>query len=60
MRANVEKIIIDDNGAACGVIVKKGANEHQILAPKIISAAGVINTYVKLLPEHIRLGIKFA
>ena len=36
-----------------GVIVKKGAEKYKIVAPLVISSAGVYNTFQKLLPKQI-------
>ncbi|WP_240554889.1 phytoene desaturase family protein [Oceanicoccus sagamiensis] len=47
--ADVTEIIID-NGRATGVTMKDG---HKIFAPTIISNAGAINTFTKLLPSSI-------
>ncbi|MFV1922266.1 MAG: phytoene desaturase family protein [Methylotenera sp.] len=47
--ANVEEIVIEKN-RAIGV---KMADGHTILAPKIISGAGVLNTFKHLVPEKI-------
>lgn len=49
VRAPVENIIIE-NGAAVGVVCKG----TEIRAPKIISSAGVFNTYAKLVPAADR------
>ena len=53
VRANVKKIICNDIGQACGVLVKKGSEEMSIAAPIIISNAGAYNTFQKLLPQEI-------
>ncbi|XP_063997247.1 all-trans-retinol 13,14-reductase isoform X2 [Pogoniulus pusillus] len=49
-RAPVEKILLDSQGRACGVSVKKGQELLNIFAPIVISDAGVFNTYQRLLP----------
>jgi len=54
VRANVKQILVDDSGKAIGVCVSKGEDVN-IYAPIIISAAGVINTYTKLLPQELTL-----
>ena len=53
VRANVTEILCNDQGAAYGVLVKKGSEEYKIHAPKIISNAGAYNTFQKLLPKEI-------
>ncbi|MCF6193090.1 MAG: NAD(P)/FAD-dependent oxidoreductase [Kangiellaceae bacterium] len=47
--AEVEQILIKDD-VAIGVRMKDGS---EILAPKIVSNAGVLNTYKRLLPDGI-------
>lgn len=47
--ADVTEIVVE-NGRACGV---KMADGHTISAPVIISNAGVINTFTKLLPAAV-------
>merc|ERR1719494_1243910 len=54
VRADVKEIMVDQSGKACGVIVSKGGDEHKIYAPMVISAAGVINTYSRLLPPQVQ------
>ncbi|XP_027766313.1 all-trans-retinol 13,14-reductase-like, partial [Empidonax traillii] len=51
-RAPVERILLDSQGRACGVSVKKGQDSVKIFAPIIISDAGIFNTYEKLLPPE--------
>ena len=53
VRANVQKILCNPSGQACGVLVKKGSEEYTIHAPNIISNAGAYNTFQKLLPREI-------
>ncbi|XP_071497247.1 all-trans-retinol 13,14-reductase-like [Diadema antillarum] len=50
VRAPVSQILIDSDGAACGVRVTKATGDVDIHAPLIISDAGLVNTYQKLLP----------
>ncbi|KAI8477584.1 hypothetical protein Bbelb_446840 [Branchiostoma belcheri] len=53
-RAPVSQILIDGDGQAMGVrVVDKKAGEVDIHAPVIVSAAGVYNTYHKLLPVEV-------
>lgn len=53
VRANVTRILIDNNGKANGVCVNKGGEDFNIHAPIIISGAGFMNTYKHLLPKEI-------
>ncbi|XP_068202476.1 all-trans-retinol 13,14-reductase-like [Palaemon carinicauda] len=53
VRAEVEHILLDSEGKACGVQVKKGSTSLTINAPLVISDAGVYNTYKKLLPIDV-------
>ncbi|XP_028842731.1 all-trans-retinol 13,14-reductase-like isoform X2 [Denticeps clupeoides] len=54
VRAAVQRVLIDSKGAAYGVAVKKGQEELEVLAPVIISDAGIFNTYEKFLPRQIQ------
>ncbi|XP_040394317.1 all-trans-retinol 13,14-reductase isoform X2 [Cygnus olor] len=53
-RAPVQSILLDSQGRACGVSVKKGQDLVNIFAPTIISDAGLFNTYERLLPAEAR------
>ncbi|NXL86153.1 RETST reductase, partial [Alectura lathami] len=53
-RAPVQRILLDPEGRACGVSVKKGQDLVNIFAPIIISDAGIFNTFERLLPEEAR------
>ncbi|XP_027525226.1 all-trans-retinol 13,14-reductase isoform X2 [Corapipo altera] len=53
-KAPVERILLDSQGRACGVSVKKGQDLVNIYAPIVISDAGIFNTYEKLLPPEAR------
>ncbi|NXH12351.1 RETST reductase, partial [Bucco capensis] len=53
-KAPVQKILLDSQGRACGVSVKKGQDLVNIFAPIIISDAGIFNTYEQLLPAEAR------
>ncbi|NXF12356.1 RETST reductase, partial [Smithornis capensis] len=53
-KAPVERILLDPQGRACGVSVKKGKDLVNIFAPMVISDAGIFNTYEKLLPPEAR------
>ncbi|NWX28160.1 RETST reductase, partial [Notiomystis cincta] len=51
-KAPVQRILLDPQGRACGVSVKKGQDLVDIFAPVIISDAGIFNTYERLLPAE--------
>ncbi|NXW38162.1 RETST reductase, partial [Phaetusa simplex] len=53
-KAPVQRILLDSQGKACGVSVKKGQDVVNIFAPVIISDAGILNTYERLLPAEAR------
>eukprot|EP00095_Tigriopus_kingsejongensis_P004125 snap_masked-scaffold122_size333723-processed-gene-2.16 protein:Tk04125 transcript:snap_masked-scaffold122_size333723-processed-gene-2.16-mRNA-1 annotation:"predicted protein" len=52
VRAPVQSIVHNGH-KAMGVRVEKGGEIYQIEAPVIISAAGVVNTFRKLLPKAV-------
>ncbi|XP_042327453.1 all-trans-retinol 13,14-reductase [Sceloporus undulatus] len=54
-KAPVQSILVDSQGKACGVNVKKGQDTVNIYAPVVISDAGIFNTYEKLLPNELRV-----
>eukprot|EP00061_Rhincodon_typus_P018246 g47346.t1 len=54
MRAPVQRILINKDGQACGVTVKKGKEEINLFAPVVISDAGIFNTYERLLPQELQ------
>ncbi|XP_059812531.1 all-trans-retinol 13,14-reductase-like isoform X2 [Hypanus sabinus] len=54
VRAPVRRILVNDEGAAYGVTVKKGEDEINLFAPIVISDAGVFNTYEELLPREVQ------
>ncbi|XP_058263290.1 inactive all-trans-retinol 13,14-reductase-like isoform X1 [Hemibagrus wyckioides] len=54
VRAPVNRILVDNNGAAYGVTVKKDQEDVEVRAPVIISNCGVFNTFQKFLPAHIQ------
>ncbi|KAM6957729.1 all-trans-retinol 13,14-reductase-like [Aplochiton taeniatus] len=54
VRAPVHSILVNQQGAACGVCVRRGELEVEIHAPVIISNAGIFNTFQKLLPLQIQ------
>ncbi|NXD87503.1 RETST reductase, partial [Halcyon senegalensis] len=53
-KAPVQRILLDSQGKACGVSVKKGQDLVNIFAPVVISDAGIFNTYESLLPAEAR------
>lgn len=53
VKANVTEILCNDQGEACGVLVKKGSEQYRLNAPLIISNAGAYNTFQRLLPKEI-------
>ncbi|NWS27194.1 RETST reductase, partial [Polioptila caerulea] len=53
-KAPVHRILLDAQGRACGVSVKKGQDSVDIFAPIVISDAGIFNTYERLLPPEAR------
>nr|XP_025975258.1 all-trans-retinol 13,14-reductase isoform X1 [Dromaius novaehollandiae] len=53
-RAPVSRILLDAEGKACGVSVKKGQDTVNVFAPVVISDAGIFNTYEQLLPAEAR------
>uniref|UniRef100_W5N617 Amine oxidase domain-containing protein n=1 Tax=Lepisosteus oculatus TaxID=7918 RepID=W5N617_LEPOC len=54
VRAPVQRILVNQEGAAYGVTVKKGQEEVKVLAPVVISDAGMFNTFEKFLPPEIQ------
>ncbi|KFO71347.1 Putative all-trans-retinol 13,14-reductase, partial [Cuculus canorus] len=56
VRAPVTRILVSPAGTAVGVVVQKGPSEEEveILAPIVISDAGIFNTFGKLLPPQLR------
>lgn len=54
VRADVTDILVDgSSGAAVGVRVRKGSEDHIVAAKAVISSAGLYNTFNKLLPKHV-------
>lgn len=53
VRARVTDILLDDNERVTGVQVKQGHTVYEILAPMVISDAGVFNTVKSLLPSKV-------
>nr|XP_061838187.1 all-trans-retinol 13,14-reductase-like [Nerophis lumbriciformis] len=54
VRAPVQRVLLNQQGRACGVTVLKGQEELEIFAPVIISNAGIFNTFQKFLPRQIQ------
>ncbi|XP_031615996.1 inactive all-trans-retinol 13,14-reductase [Oreochromis aureus] len=54
VRAPVSQILVDEEGAAYGVKVRKGQEEVEIHAPVVVSNCGIFNTFQKLLPPEIQ------
>ncbi|XP_044037978.1 all-trans-retinol 13,14-reductase-like [Siniperca chuatsi] len=54
VRAPVQRILLNQQGKACGVTVLKGQEEIEVHAPVVISNAGIFNTFQKFLPQHVQ------
>ncbi|XP_023125856.1 all-trans-retinol 13,14-reductase-like [Amphiprion ocellaris] len=54
VRAPVQRILLNQQGKACGVTVLKGQEEIEVRAPVVISNAGIFNTFQKFLPQQIQ------
>ncbi|XP_051969163.1 inactive all-trans-retinol 13,14-reductase [Xyrauchen texanus] len=55
VRAPVNRILVDEKGAAYGVTVRKGDEDVEVRAPVIISNCGILTTFQKLLPKEIQV-----
>ncbi|XP_036413560.1 inactive all-trans-retinol 13,14-reductase-like [Colossoma macropomum] len=55
VKAPVSRILVDKSGSAYGVTVKTTDEEVEIRAPVIISNAGLLTTFHKLLPPEIKM-----
>ncbi|KAG5263043.1 hypothetical protein AALO_G00281830 [Alosa alosa] len=55
VRAPVTRILLDKDGAACGVAVRKGQEVVEVKAPIVISNCGLFNTFKYLLPPQIQM-----
>ncbi len=55
VRANVDRILTDSQGRAVGVSVARGngAESVKIFARRVVSSAGVHNTFQRLLPPEV-------
>ncbi|XP_045172753.2 all-trans-retinol 13,14-reductase-like [Mercenaria mercenaria] len=51
--ATVTQILMNDNGRAHGVRLTEKGDSFEVFARKIISDAGIINTYKHLLPKEV-------
>ncbi|XP_072523448.1 inactive all-trans-retinol 13,14-reductase-like [Salminus brasiliensis] len=54
VRAPVSRILVDSQGAAYGVAIRKGQGEVEVRAPVVISNCGIFNTFKRLLPPEIQ------
>ncbi|XP_072549859.1 all-trans-retinol 13,14-reductase-like [Salminus brasiliensis] len=54
VRAPVQRVLVNEKGSAYGVTVRKGQEELEVLAPVVISDAGIFNTFQKFLPKEIQ------
>ncbi|XP_067088727.1 all-trans-retinol 13,14-reductase-like [Osmerus mordax] len=54
VRAPVQRVLVDQLGSAYGVTVRKGQEEVEVLAPVVISNAGIFNTFQKFLPPQVQ------
>ncbi|XP_062382908.1 inactive all-trans-retinol 13,14-reductase-like [Sardina pilchardus] len=55
VRAPVTRVLLDKDGAACGVAVRKGQEEVEVKAPIVISNCGLFNTLKNFLPPEIHM-----
>ncbi|XP_063072469.1 all-trans-retinol 13,14-reductase-like [Engraulis encrasicolus] len=54
VRAPVQRILLNKEGSAYGLTVRRGQEEVEILAPVVISDAGIFNTFQKFLPSDVQ------
>ncbi|XP_062342203.1 all-trans-retinol 13,14-reductase-like [Osmerus eperlanus] len=54
VRAPVQRVLVDQLGSAYGVTVRKGQEEVEVLAPVVVSNAGIFNTFQKFLPPQVQ------
>lgn len=59
VKAPVSAISVDASGAVDGVVVAKGSSEIRIPTRLVISDAGVVNTFRRLLPPAIANGSRY-
>uniref|UniRef100_A0A8D3A6B7 Si:ch1073-13h15.3 n=1 Tax=Scophthalmus maximus TaxID=52904 RepID=A0A8D3A6B7_SCOMX len=55
VRAPVSQILVNEEGAAYGVKVRKGLEEVEIHASVVVSNCGIFNTFQRLLPPEIQV-----
>ncbi|XP_022528563.2 all-trans-retinol 13,14-reductase [Astyanax mexicanus] len=55
VKAPVNRILLNNDKEAIGVSVMKGSEEVHIQAPIVISDAGILNTFQKLLPKEVQV-----
>ncbi|XP_076154996.1 inactive all-trans-retinol 13,14-reductase-like [Alosa pseudoharengus] len=55
VRAPVTRVLLDKDGAACGVAVRKGQEEVEVKAPIVISNCGLFNTLKNFLPPEVHM-----
>ncbi|XP_075896603.1 inactive all-trans-retinol 13,14-reductase [Nelusetta ayraudi] len=53
VRAPVSQILVNQQGAAYGVKVRKGQEEVELHAPVVVSNCGIFTTFQKLLPPEV-------
>ncbi|XP_063063660.1 inactive all-trans-retinol 13,14-reductase-like [Engraulis encrasicolus] len=53
VKAPVSRILLNADGVACGVVVRKGQEEVEVRSKMVISNYGVSNTFNRLLPPEI-------
>ncbi|XP_074658852.1 all-trans-retinol 13,14-reductase-like [Tubulanus polymorphus] len=58
VRAPVQQILFNEKGKAYGVRIHKSSGDFDIFAPRIISNAGLINTFTGMLPKEIAVKSK--
>ncbi|XP_066497737.1 all-trans-retinol 13,14-reductase-like [Hoplias malabaricus] len=54
VRAPVQRVLLNQEGAVYGVSVLKGQEEVEVCAPVVISDAGIFNTFQKFLPKEVQ------
>ncbi|XP_012693600.2 inactive all-trans-retinol 13,14-reductase [Clupea harengus] len=55
VRAPVCQVLLDKDGAACGVAVRKGQELVEVKAPVVISNCGLFNTLKNFLPPEVHM-----
>ncbi|XP_034450185.1 all-trans-retinol 13,14-reductase-like [Hippoglossus hippoglossus] len=54
VRAPVQRVLLNQQGKAYGVTVRKGQEEIEVHAPVVISNAGIFNTLQTFLPQQVQ------